>query len=328
MAGVVETLVVNADRMREALDGGFSQAADLAEQLMLRCGLDYRRAYEVVGGAVRRLADDGRPLATLTVADLDEAAVALLGRTLTLESGRPERSARPGGHRRDTLRHRQARRPRRSTPWRTRSTPGEERWRGAAAPAGPVRRGRGRAARADPAAERAGRPDLSRRRMTHPGDTDVVPTLPERAAVVNVGLPLFAEAVAAQGFPLAVVDWRIPAGGDMELVAALGRLYGRRSVSIDAANAEVLRRLDVGTPQLTAVAPAGEVIPGLGDRMLLHCGPSITYEDARAIRSSARCGPRWWRRVGPRPRTRRAGCSPGETWPWSRPTPTTPWSRW
>jgi Protein of unknown function (DUF1116) len=116
--------------------------------------------------------------------------------------------------------------------------------------------------------------------MTHPGDIDVIPTLPERAAVVNVGLPLFAEAVAAQGFPLAVVDWRIPAGGDMELVAALGRLFGRRSATIDAANAEVLRRLDVGTPQLTAVAPAGEVIPGLGDRMLLHCGPPIAYEDA------------------------------------------------
>jgi argininosuccinate lyase len=86
MAGVVETLVVNEARLREELDKGFSQATDLADELMLRCGLDYRRAYQVVAGAVRRLADDGRPLATLTVADLDAAAVALLGRTLTLES--------------------------------------------------------------------------------------------------------------------------------------------------------------------------------------------------------------------------------------------------
>jgi len=86
MAGVVETLVVNEDRMREELDAGFSQATDVADELMRRGGLDYRRAHQVVAGAVRRLADDGRPLATLTVADLDEAAIALLGRTVALES--------------------------------------------------------------------------------------------------------------------------------------------------------------------------------------------------------------------------------------------------
>ena len=116
--------------------------------------------------------------------------------------------------------------------------------------------------------------------MTDPRSTDVVPTLPQWAEVVNVGLGLFGEAVVAQGHPLAVVDWRIPAGGDMDLVAALGRLYGRRSAAIDAANAEVLRRLDEATPQLVAVAPARDVIPGLGDRMLLHCGPPIAYGDA------------------------------------------------
>src|SRR5256885_4290755 len=55
-----------------------------------------------------------------------------------------------------------------------------------------------------------------------------VPTLPADLAVVNVGLPLFAEAVADQGRPVADVDWRIPAGGDPEAVAALRRLYGDR----------------------------------------------------------------------------------------------------
>jgi hypothetical protein len=116
--------------------------------------------------------------------------------------------------------------------------------------------------------------------MTDAKSTDVIPTLPETAAVVNVGLSLFAEAVAAQGHPVAVVDWRIPAGGDPELVAALGRLYGRRSRSIDSANAEVLRRIDQGTPQLVAVAPARSVVPGFDDGMLLHCGPPIAYADA------------------------------------------------
>jgi hypothetical protein len=110
--------------------------------------------------------------------------------------------------------------------------------------------------------------------------TDTVPTLPEDVAVVNVGLPMFADAVAAQGRAVVSVDWRIPAGGDLDLVAALARLYGRRSRSVDAANAEVLRRLDEGVPHLVEVAPAGAVVPGLEERMLLHCGPPLDYTAA------------------------------------------------
>jgi hypothetical protein len=109
---------------------------------------------------------------------------------------------------------------------------------------------------------------------------EVIPTLPDDVAVVNVGLPMFADAVAAQGRAVATVDWRIPAGGEPELVAALARLYGRRSRTVDAANAEVVRRLDEGVPQLVDVAPAGTVVPGFGGRMLLHCGPPLDYTDA------------------------------------------------
>src|SRR5215472_18629473 len=45
--------------------------------------------------------------------------------------------------------------------------------------------------------------------------------LPEHVAVVNVGLGMFAEAIRAQGASAVDVDWRIPAGGDPRLVAAL-----------------------------------------------------------------------------------------------------------
>ena len=55
-------------------------------------------------------------------------------------------------------------------------------------------------------------------------------TLPESVAVVNVGLPLFADAVRDQGRPVEQVDWRIPAGGDPELVArARAGSTGRRA---------------------------------------------------------------------------------------------------
>ena len=59
-AGVVRTLEVNGERMRDALDSGFSQATDLAEYIMQTCGVDYRTAYRVTGHAIRRGSPAGR----------------------------------------------------------------------------------------------------------------------------------------------------------------------------------------------------------------------------------------------------------------------------
>src|SRR5215813_12679298 len=113
--------------------------------------------------------------------------------------------------------------------------------------------------------------------------------LPARANVVNVGLPLFADAVAAQGADVIQVDWRTPAGGDPAAVRALTELYGVRSLDIDAANAEVLRRLDQGVPFLVDVRPAIDVVPGIGDRTLLLPGPPCTWaEVCDPLRLSAR----------------------------------------
>jgi hypothetical protein len=102
--------------------------------------------------------------------------------------------------------------------------------------------------------------------------------LPDDVGVVNVGLPLFGAAVAAQGRPSVQVDWRIPAGGDPRAVAALRRLSGSHTAQVDAANAEVVRRLDTGVPMLVGVRPAGEVLPQLSGRALLHPGPAIELE--------------------------------------------------
>ena len=116
--------------------------------------------------------------------------------------------------------------------------------------------------------------------------------LPQEVAVVNVGLSLFADAVREQGVAVQQVGWRIPAGGDPELVGALERLYGARSRAIDAANAEVVRRLDQGVPLLVDVAPAGTLVPGMSDRLLLHCGPAVGWDEAcdplrRSMRAAA-----------------------------------------
>jgi argininosuccinate lyase len=82
--GVVRTLQVNVDRMWAALESGFCQATDLAEYVMLTCGLDYRTAYQVVGVAVRTAHEAGLRGIDLDGAMLDTAAQQYAGRSLGL----------------------------------------------------------------------------------------------------------------------------------------------------------------------------------------------------------------------------------------------------
>jgi hypothetical protein len=109
-------------------------------------------------------------------------------------------------------------------------------------------------------------------------DKPPVVVLPESVRAVNIGLAVFGDAVRAQGAVAVDVDWRIPAGGRPELVAALARCHGTLSAALDAANAEVCRRMEAAAPLITRVAPAGDVVPGLGGRMLLHPGPPLPWD--------------------------------------------------
>ena len=99
-AGVVATLTMNEARLRDALANGFSQSTDVAEQLMVSCGVDYRTAYQIVGAAVRRLAAEGGTAGDLSPMLLDQIAVEQLGpaprHRCRDAGGRP----RPVGHRR------------------------------------------------------------------------------------------------------------------------------------------------------------------------------------------------------------------------------------
>ncbi len=47
--------------------------------------------------------------------------------------------------------------------------------------------------------------------------------------------------------------------------------------AIEAANAETARVIVAADPVLVDILPAGEVIPGLEDRMILHSGPPVTW---------------------------------------------------
>ncbi|MGH2678237.1 MAG: DUF1116 domain-containing protein [Actinomycetota bacterium] len=103
--------------------------------------------------------------------------------------------------------------------------------------------------------------------------------LPDEVRAVNIGLGVFGEAVREQGGQAVDVDWRIPAGGDPELVGALTRLFGSRTDAIDQANREVVRRLDTSAPALVGIGSAADHLRGMGERMVLHPGPPLRWEE-------------------------------------------------
>ena len=68
MTAMVQGLSIDATRARQAAEGGYAAATDVADYLVTK-GLPFREAHRVSGGLVALLAADGRPLAS---AGLDE----------------------------------------------------------------------------------------------------------------------------------------------------------------------------------------------------------------------------------------------------------------
>jgi hypothetical protein len=98
----------------------------------------------------------------------------------------------------------------------------------------------------------------------------------ETIRIATVGLDLMADALREQGADVTAVDWRPPAGGDPGLVATLAAAYG--DPRVDAANARALERLQEARPMIVGAGRAGELIPGLEGRMVLHAGPPVEWE--------------------------------------------------
>ncbi|HEY8554174.1 MAG TPA: argininosuccinate lyase [Burkholderiales bacterium] len=68
-AGAIATLTVRRERMARAAAEGFATATDLADYLV-RKGVPFRDAHEIVGRAVRRALETGRELPQLDLAEL------------------------------------------------------------------------------------------------------------------------------------------------------------------------------------------------------------------------------------------------------------------
>lgn len=90
--------------------------------------------------------------------------------------------------------------------------------------------------------------------------------------VINIGLASMAESIQLQGGRVVDLDWQPP----QEDVPRLR--FTKSGASIEDANQEVVDRIKRGQPILTGMGIAGEVIPGMHDRMILHAGPPIEWE--------------------------------------------------
>lgn len=91
-------------------------------------------------------------------------------------------------------------------------------------------------------------------------------------SVVNLGLESMAQSVSAQDVQVINLDWCPPKDGVPHLRQT------KDGVSMDAANQEVLARIQRGQAALRGMGIARDVIPGMHERMILHAGPPITWE--------------------------------------------------
>jgi argininosuccinate lyase len=83
LAGTMAGLTVNQDMMAERAGQGYSGATDLAEVIMLECGLDPHTAHRIVGQAVRMALESHQPLTTEI---LDQASQVIIQRPLGLSN--------------------------------------------------------------------------------------------------------------------------------------------------------------------------------------------------------------------------------------------------
>jgi len=99
--------------------------------------------------------------------------------------------------------------------------------------------------------------------------------------VINVGVSTFADIVNNVGGKAVDVVWRPPGEGDMSTGNALAKLVNDQTV--DAANREAFDKYLNARPMLEGIGRAGEVLPDMGERTILHSGPPINCQNL--------CGP-------------------------------------
>ena len=97
--------------------------------------------------------------------------------------------------------------------------------------------------------------------------------------VVNFGIESFYQDLNSQKQPAVHVNWKPVAGGDKVAAKNLRMLKAPGlAEKIAAANQEALRRILSAQPTIVGMGIAGELIPGMTKKTILHAGPPVTWE--------------------------------------------------
>jgi len=89
MTGMVQDLVVNRERMRDAAAMGFSTATDVADWLVRQANIPFRDAHEITGHIVKLAETKGVPLDALTIEDfklIDQRIDSRIHKVLSVEA--------------------------------------------------------------------------------------------------------------------------------------------------------------------------------------------------------------------------------------------------
>jgi len=92
--------------------------------------------------------------------------------------------------------------------------------------------------------------------------------------VVNIGLSSFKDTLDTCGADSVDVDWKPPVEVDPKTMETAIL----RKDQIEAANQKALVLILEGSPVLTGLDLALNVVPGMHDNMILHAGPPVTWE--------------------------------------------------
>jgi argininosuccinate lyase len=95
MTGIVSTMRVNGERMRERLSGSLVVAVEVAEMLVMEAGLSFREAYRLAASLVRDSVEKERALSELTPVELKNKAKEELGKEVTVDGGALEEATDP-----------------------------------------------------------------------------------------------------------------------------------------------------------------------------------------------------------------------------------------
>ena len=95
-------------------------------------------------------------------------------------------------------------------------------------------------------------------------------------SVINVGVASFVDAIRNAGAPATQVEWAPPMEGDAVTGALLAHLIANPAV--DAANKRAHAAYLAAQPVLEGIGVAGNTLPRMRGKMILHAGPPIEWE--------------------------------------------------